>query len=74
MKKILLGTIIGVVTTITVQRLYRKNKKFRIVVDKVSHETGIGPAADDSLKALNVFERISIIFSRLSLAWKRTSR
>jgi hypothetical protein len=64
MKKILFGTVLGVVGTVVLQKLYRSDKKFRTTVNNFATRIGIGPAIDSTGRPLNIFDKLSIIYQK----------
>jgi hypothetical protein len=67
MKKILLGAIIGATLTVYVQTVYKKNPKFRNMINNITQGAPDGNIInpDGGTRAINLFDRLSLIYQRL---------
>jgi hypothetical protein len=62
MRKVILGVAIGVGGTLFLQKLYKSNSKFHSFVDKTGKDLGL----DNAQSGLNLFDKLSLIWQRLS--------
>jgi hypothetical protein len=65
MKKIFLGIFIGAAGTIALQRLYKKNIKFRTLVNSIRETAIMEIEGEKGERVLNVFDRLSLICQRV---------
>jgi hypothetical protein len=63
-RKYVIGIIIGIAGTITVQHVYKTNAKLQAVIDKAAKEFGLDKPAESG-RTLNFFDKVSLIYQRL---------